>query len=264
MSLSDVAKRLDWSVSKVSRVERGLSGISPVEMVRYAAHCGGNLEDIDYLLDWCKKSVTPGYWMSDRFASLIFHESTAAWSGSYDPMVVPGLLQTKEYATALIRRRYPEPAVAQFWADARMERQQLLQSRAFDFFIHEQAVRLPVGGNRAMNEQMLKLVLLTEQPRITIRVIPIALGERGMFGAQFILFRYTGSGSLVYMGDRPVGLFVEDRDYVAGYKELLAEMSEVALGRAESREVLAAVASEFDQPEDPPHVPVPLAQEQFQ
>jgi transcriptional regulator with XRE-family HTH domain len=264
MTLTDVADRLGWSPSKVSRVERGITGVSPVEMVRYAAHCGGNLEDIDYLLDWCKKSVTPGYWLSDRLASLIFHESTAVWSASYDPLVVPGLLQTQDYATALIGNERLAPGVAEFRAKARMDRQDLLRSRPFEFYIHEQALRVPVGGNRVMNDQMLKLVLITDQQRITIRVVPTALGARGVLGAPFVFFRFKGSGPLVYLDGMPAGLFVEDRIYVAGYRDLLVEMSDVALGIAESREVLASLASEFDQPEGPPDVPDHLAEEQFQ
>ena len=264
LPISDVAERVGWSVSKVSRVERGVSDVSAAELVRYAAHCGAELGDVDRILDWCQEVIPPGYWLSSQFASLIFHESTAASSSSYDSLVVPGLLQTRDYATALIGREHLEPQVAQFRVGVRMVRQELLHSRGFEFFIHEQALRLPVGGNRVMNEQMLKLVLIANQPRITIRVIPVAAGERAFFGPSFLFFRYTGGGPLVYQDGVPAGLFVEDRGYVAGYHTLLADMSDTALGRGESREVLAKLASEFDQPEDSPDDPDHLAEEQLQ
>lgn len=264
LSSSEVAERLGWSQSKVSRVERGAAPVSPAELVRYAARCGAELSDVDRILDWCQEVVPPGYWLSSQFASLIFHESTAKFSSSYDSLVVPGLLQTEEYAATLIGREPLEPQVAKFRVGVRMVRQELLHSRGFEFFIHEQALRLPVGSNQVMNEQMLKLVLLADQPRITIRVIPIAAGERAFFGPSFVFFRYTGGGPLVYLDGIPAGLFIEDRNYVDGYHTLLADMSEIALGRGQSREVLAKLASEFDQPEDPPHVPDHLAEEQFQ
>lgn len=262
LTVSEVAERLGWSVSKVSRVERGVAEIDPAELVRYAAHCGAVLGDIDHLVDWCQEVVPPGYWLSKRFASLIFHEATASLSSSYDALVVPGLLQTEEYATALIKQEGLEPHITEFHVRVRMTRQHLLHHRPFEFFLHEQALRLPVGGNRVMNEQMLKLVLLTNQPRITIRVVPIRLGERAHFGPSFVFFRYTGGGPLVYRDGIPSGLFVEDREYVTKCHELLGDMSEIALGRAESREVLAALASEFDQPEDAPDDHV--AEEQLQ
>jgi transcriptional regulator with XRE-family HTH domain len=264
MNLTDVADKLGWSPSKVSRLERGLTGVSPVELVRYAAHCGGSLEDIDYLLEYCRKSVTPGYWLSNRFASLIFHESTAKFSASWCPQIVPGLLQTQEYATALFGRERLEPDVARYWADLRADRQELLHSRPFEFYIHEQALRLPVGGNRVMNEQILKLLLTSDQLRITIRVIPTAVGARGIFGPPFVFYRFNHSGPLVHLDGIPAGLFVEDREYVTGYHKLLADMTDVALGIAESREVLATVASDFDIPEDPPDDPQHLAEEQLQ
>jgi hypothetical protein len=164
----------------------------------------------------------------------------------------------------LISRERLELNLAKFRVRVRMVRQELLHSRGFEFFIHEQALRLPVGGNRVMNEQMLKLVLLADQPQVSIRVVPTRLGENGYFGPSFVFFRYTGGGPLVYQDGIPANLFIEDRDYVARCHELLGEMSEVALGRGESREVLASLASEFDQPEDSPDVPHHLAEEQFQ
>ena len=264
LSTTEVADRLGWSQSKVSRVERGAAPVSPAELVRYAARCGAELSDVDRILDWCQEVVPPGYWLANNFASLIFHESTAAFSTSWCPLVVHGLLQTQEYATALLAQARLEPKVAKFMVGVRMMRQEMLHSRPFEFFIHEQALRLRVGDNQVMNEQMLKLVLLANQPRITIRVIPMAVGERGMFGSSFELFRYTGGGPLVYLEVKPEGLFVEDRSYVANYHALLADMSEVALGRGESREMFAELASAFDQPEDAPDDPDHLAEEQLQ
>jgi transcriptional regulator with XRE-family HTH domain len=95
LTTTDVGDRLGWSSSKMSRVERGATGVSPVELVRLAAHSGADLTDIDFLLDWCRDVVPPGSWLTNRLGSLIFHESTATSSSSYDPLVVPGLLQTR-------------------------------------------------------------------------------------------------------------------------------------------------------------------------
>jgi transcriptional regulator with XRE-family HTH domain len=248
----DVAERMGWPTDKVHRVERGATEVSPVELVRFAAHCDAPAGDILTLFKRCEELVPAGYWLSARFASLIFHESTAAFSSSYDPLVVPGLLQTEEYANALIGEGFGR---------MRTDRQRLMARRGFEFFIHEQALRLPVGGNAVMSEQMLKLALIADQPKITIRVVPIALGERGAFGGEFVMFRYTGSSPLVYL--ESAGLFVEDHDFVAKYRNRLASISEVALGRGESRELLAALASEFDLPEDSRDVPDHLAKEQL-
>lgn len=128
----------------------------------------------------------------------------------YDPLVVPGLLQTEEYATALIGADRPELVAA------RMERQRLLHRRGFEFYIHEHALRMPVGGNRVMNEQLLKLVLIADQPKITILVLPAMLGVHAVFGGAFVLFSYSGHRPLVYLPS--AGLFLEDKDRVGWYQ----------------------------------------------
>jgi transcriptional regulator with XRE-family HTH domain len=262
LSGSELADRLGWSGSKVSRIENGLSGFNEIDVVRYGAHCGLTPDRIDALLDLCRDPGPPGYWLSDRLCSLIFHENTAKFSSRYDPLVVPGLLQTEEYAAELIGSEGLAPGAAEHWVATRMERQRVLHTRGFEFFIHEQALRLRVGSDRLMNEQLLKLVLLTEQRQLAIRVVPAALGARSLFGGSFVLFRFHVHQPLVHVDS--AGLYLEDRDQVARYHGKLTRLSEVALGRGESREMLAALASEFDRPEDAPDVPDRLAEEQLQ
>jgi hypothetical protein len=252
-----LAKRLGWSPSKLSRVEHGLAPISELDVVRYGANIGETAEWVDGLLQLCRDPGAPGYWLSNRAHTLIFHESTAASSTSYDPIVVPGLLQTQEYATALIG---PD----QWWlVTIRMERQLALQNRSFEFFIHEQALRLPVGDNQVMNEQLLKLALVAGQPNISIRVVPAALGARSVHGGSFVLFRYDLHDPLVYLEHRFMGFFLDGEEHVANFADNVSSLSETALSSAESREMLAALASDFDRPEVP-DVHDDVAEEQFQ
>jgi Domain of unknown function (DUF5753) len=252
-----LAKRLGWSASKLSRVEHALAPISELDVVRYGANIGETAEWVDGLLGMCRDPGAPGYWLSERMHTLVFHETTATSSASYDPLVVPGLLQTQEYAAALIGPDEPWLVIL------RMERQRALQSRPFEFFIHEQALRLPVGGNQLMNEQLLKLVLIAEQPTISIRVVPIALGARSMFGGEFVMFRHDLHDPLVYLDQEVAGLFLDGVKHISACEERLARISSVALSRGESREMLAALASDFDRPEVP-DVPDDVAEEQFQ
>lgn len=256
-----LAERLGWSATKVSRIENGLTSASEIDVLRYAAHCGVGAESIDGLIDMCREPGAAGYWMSNRLSTLILHETTATSSSSYSPLAVPGLLQTHEYATELIAAEGLEPVFLRFWVSTRMERQCVLHGRMFQFFIHEQALRLPVGGNALMNEQLLKLVLLAEQSHLVIRVVPSALGARSIFEGEFVLFRYTGHRPLVYLPS--VGLYLEDQGQVSSYEEKLSRLSQVALDRGESREKLVALASEFDRPEDSPDAPDHLAEEQL-
>jgi transcriptional regulator with XRE-family HTH domain len=256
-----LAARLGWSVSTVSRIENGLTRISEIDVVRFAAHCGLRADDMDSLLALCRDRGAPGYWMTSRLSTLVLQETVAASSVSYDPIVVPGLLQTEEYASELIGTEGLDPGIARHRVLMRMERQRALHSRPFEFFVHEQAVRLPVGNSNVMNEQLLKLVLLAEQSQLSIRVVPAVLGARSVFEGEFVLFRYGGHEPLVYL-DSP-SIYLEGVTHVARYEAMLTRLSEVALNKGESREWLAAVASEFDQPEDSRDAPDYLAKEQL-
>jgi transcriptional regulator with XRE-family HTH domain len=154
-SASLLAERLGWSASKVSRIENGVTGVAELDVVRMAAHCGASYQEMDALLDLCREPGAPGFWLSNRLASLIFHESSASFSSSYDPIVVPGLLQTEEYAAALIGAEGLDLAEALNRVKARMERQLLVHRRGFEFFVHEVRhealdVRVGVGDLRRL------------------------------------------------------------------------------------------------------------------
>jgi hypothetical protein len=235
--------------------------VSEIDVVRFAAHCGVRPDDMDSLLALCRDRGAPGYWMTSRLSTLVLQENLAASSASYDPIVVPGLLQTEEYASELINTEGLDPDIARYRIGVRMERQRVLHSRPFAFLVHEQALRLPVGNARVMNEQLLKLVLLAEQSHVTIRVVPAALGARSAVGGEFVLFHYTGHDPLVYVPS--VSLYLEGATHVAKYEDKLTRLSEVALSKGESREWLAALASEFDRPEDSRDAPDHLAKEQL-
>jgi hypothetical protein len=175
---------------------------------------------------------------------------------------VPGLLQTEEYATELIGTERLEAAVARCRVVMRMERQRALHNRPFEFYVHEQALRLPVGDDRVMNEQLLKLVLLAEQPNLSVRVVPAALGARSLFGHEFVLFHYAAHKPLVFLPT--VGLYLEGREHVSKHQDKLTRLSVRALGKRESREWLAELASEYDRPKDSPDAHGHLAKEQLQ
>jgi transcriptional regulator with XRE-family HTH domain len=256
-----LAARLGWSVSTVSRIENGLTRVSEIDVVRFAAHCGVRPDDMDSLLAMCRDRGAPGYWMTSRLSTLVLQENLAESSASYDPLVVPGLLQTEDYAATLIGTEGLEPDLARHWVHVRMERQRVLHSRPYSFFVHEQALRLPVGNPSVMNEQLLKLVLLAEQPHLTIRVVPAALGARSMLGGPFVVLYYSSHDPLVYL-DSP-GIYLEGSAHVAKYENKLTRLSDVAQSKEESREWLAALASDFDRPEDSRDAPDHVAEEQL-
>lgn len=255
----DIARVTGWHRSKVSRVELGQSEISVVDAVHYLAACKVFVTEAKEILDLCRDAERKlGYWLSphgewleDSLNSLIYHESTADRSVSYEPMVVPGLLQSRRYARLLIERG---PGVSQEYVDAtvrlREERQQILhrpRPGRFAFFVHEQALRLQIGAKADMHEQLLKLVLMANLPHVSLRVVPALSGERGAFGNSFRVFEYRNHSPLVYLSAAWSGVFIEDREFVADYRRLVRTIASIALDEAKSRAFMAELADALDQ-----------------
>jgi transcriptional regulator with XRE-family HTH domain len=250
-----IADDTGWDRTKVSRIESGHADISTVDLILYLGACGiyaGAAQDVIQL---CRTAVAnQGYWLSphgewleDSLTSLIYHESTADRTISYEPAVVPGLLQTPAYAGVWISRSAPH--MSRSVAEAvriRIDRQAVLhrpRPAMFEFFVHEQALRTRVGSAAIMHEQLLHMVLMAALGHVTLRIVP----EQAAFGGSFRLFEYRKHAPLLYLDGFLTGMFIEDRDVVGDhYRYLLPELKAVALDAGESREFAATLADEYD------------------
>jgi len=264
MKAHELAVKMQWSPTKVSRVETGQRAIDEVDLVFYLAHCGAKKQDLDELLP-LSRDVGRGFWLKERLRSLIFHESQAAAHQQYEPLVVPGLLQTEEYARALIDPRLGQLEGASR-VDVRMRRQRILhdEMRPIEaaFYIHEQVLHLPVGGNRVMNEQLLQLMLLTGRPNLSIRIVPSTLGAHSFFGGPFVVFYYREHRPLVYQENGVSGLFIEDIEAVFQCQAMMTRLAQVAMDGEESRVLLATMANKYDRLDS--DAPEDLAEEHLQ
>lgn len=254
----ELAARLGWTQTKLSRIETGQSVIDVVDAIHYLGECGLYRRDVLDILALCRDAQRKiGYWLSphgewleDSLNSLIYHETTAADFTTYEPLTVPGLLQTADYArTWITRPQWLSPDEVDEGVRIRMERQRILDvpyPAMFRFFVHEQALRLEVGSAAIMHEQMLKLVLVAALDHVVIRVVPTRAGVRSAFGGAFVLFEYRQCPPLVYLDTYKTGLFLEDKEYVDSFRELVPAISEVALDEGQSRELIAALAGRYD------------------
>jgi hypothetical protein len=258
LTCADLATRTGWSTAKVSRMEIGWHEISVVDLVYFVGMCGVYRAQAMDLIAMCRDAERKlGYWLSpheqwleDSLGSLIYHESTANISTTYEPQLVPGLLQTEDYARARIAaEHWRSPEDVESCVRIRMDRQRVLypsRPAQFIFILHEQALHHTVGSAPIMHEQLLNLVLLTLLEHVTVRVVPSSAGEPWSFGGPFRLFEYTEHRPLVYLDAHASGLFLEDKDFVEPYRTLVPAFSEVALDEGQSRQLIATRASAYD------------------
>jgi hypothetical protein len=147
----------------------------------------------------------------------------------------------------------------------RTERQRIVSLRnsaRFTFYIHEQALRLSVGTDEIMAEQLLHLVLTAALDNVALRIVPSAARERSIFGGAFHLMEFEEYRPMVYLDSLTGGLIIEDRDHVRSYYELLPMLADIALDEGQSREFAADLADVYDRGSQG-GVPDVLAQEQL-
>jgi transcriptional regulator with XRE-family HTH domain len=110
LTVAELAQLMGFSTAKLSRIETGQTVIDVVEAIHYLGHCGLYRRDVMDILALCREANRDlGFWLSphgelieDSLSSLIYHEMTAARSTTYEPRLVPGLLQTTDYARICI------------------------------------------------------------------------------------------------------------------------------------------------------------------
>jgi transcriptional regulator with XRE-family HTH domain len=258
LTATELASRLGWPLTTISRMENGRRTSTTTDVIQYVVMCGMKAPEVKPLVEFTRLAERKqGYYLSDEriggsLQSLIFHESSAEHSIIYEPQVFHGLLQTPDYGRALItavNSDFTEDWVAGA-VRTRMERQRILylQNPArFTFYLHEQALRLRVGTDKIMHEQLLHLVLTAALDNVAVRIVSSAAGERSVFGGAFHMMESPEYRPTVYLENlRDGGLILDDPDYVQCYQELVPMLADVALDEGQSREFAADLADVYD------------------
>ena len=255
MTLREVARRADWSAAKVSGWENGRR-ISSVDAAIYLAHCGTKAAERARLLE-LTRPPNELYWVRpyfdklvDPMKSLILQENLATSIVSHSPTAIPGMLQTEDYVRALyeLSGRYTADRL-KILIRARLDRQRLLQQPhppRCTYFIYEHTLRSVVRDTALMHEQLQSLVLATNLPHCSIRVVPDSAPPYHLVGSRFTLMEFPDHPAVVYEETYAAGLFVDDRIAVEAYYVFVTRLEQAALSEEQSRETLARLADEYE------------------
>ncbi|WIX80427.1 helix-turn-helix transcriptional regulator [Amycolatopsis carbonis] len=262
LTAADLSKRVGFSASKISRMESGARGVTEIDATLFAANCGASRKEVLNLVGLVREA-DDGYRLrpheerlSDELPSLIVAETGSSEIIQFEPLVIPGILQTEEYIRALFRwgGYYDEEGV-NLRVQTRLARQTLLRrkdSPFFTFYIHEQVLRAPVADRAIMHEQILHLLLTSSMERCAVRIVLDKTCQNGVMGTGFRVMRYNGQRPIIYTENQTSSLFFEKPEDIEEYRRVLAQVANFALDGAQSREWLAALASEYDQVKDGP------------
>lgn len=252
----ELANTLGWATSKVSRLEHGLRQGDAIDVAMYLGCCGVRQEVAKPLLDLAQEPDS-GFWirphrkqLPDQLLTLVMNETVASTICNFEPLAVPGLLQTEAYATEIMRACInAEPDHVQPRVQARLARQAMMsrpQAPESTFLINESVLRYPFGGPKVMGEQLLHLVLASSRGQIRVRVLPMSIGAHAGVGGPFVLMHYHDRRPVVWLESEAVSTLVEDSEVVDTYRAIRSELYRVALDEEESRSLLTDLASKYD------------------
>ncbi|WP_330239259.1 helix-turn-helix domain-containing protein [Streptomyces sp. NBC_00525] len=257
MTAEEVAERLLVSQSKISRLENGRRSISQRDVRDL---CGVyEVEDhrvVDSLMQMAKDSRQQGWWHAFGdipYSVYIGLETDAASLRVYEPQVVPGLLQSRQYAEALIAGGLPEAPQTDIdkRAGVRTRRQERITDpeRPLRMWavIDEAALRRMVGGKQVMIEQLEHLVELSHLPHVTVQVLPFEVGAHPGINGQYAILEFpdTTDSSVVYIEGVTSDLYLEKTNDVQRYSVMYEHLRAQALNVEQSRQFIDRIAKEY-------------------
>jgi len=253
-TIDQVAERMECSASKVSRIETGQSGVSSREIRKILAAYEVDGPKGEELVEMAAEAKQRGWWqlygpvLTGAYVGL---EAAATELRSFEPLVIPGLLQTEEYARVLVLAGWPGASTEEVEqrVRVRMKRQSLLHQDdplRLSIVLDEAALRRPVGGIDVMRRQLDRLLQAAEVPHVTLQVLPLAAGAHGGMDGAFtiLLFDEPANQNLVFAANGAGGLFLEKDEELDRYAGIFDGLRNDALSPPQSAKMIATLAKE--------------------
>jgi hypothetical protein len=255
LAIEAAAAQLSWSRFKVSRIEKAQTKPTVADLRAMLDLYGVDNARRAALIELHKNAWRRGWWTdySDVFrGSYVALEDDAATIEEWSPQLIPGLLQTDDYARAVIRASLPGDEVAvQRRVQARSARRTLLgrtdpPAPAFTAIIDEAALRRPIGGPDVIRGQLRALLDVTRRPNVTLRVLPYAAGANPGLDGPFIILSFPEqlAPDVAYVETKGGDIYAESAADVRRFRVDFETIWAAALDLEGSAEFIAAIAEE--------------------
>ncbi|MHA5048834.1 helix-turn-helix domain-containing protein [Streptomyces sp. SD15] len=239
MSSDDAAEVLEGERSRVSHIEAGRLDVSRNRLYRLlrAYDCPAG-PYFDELMGMAAASGR-GWW--DRFddtigptaRNLAELESRSAVLRTHEPLFIPGMLQTEEYAHAVLSETEEDPRRAGRYVEFRLARQRVLDGHSpvtYRSVIHEAALHARIGGPQVMRRQLLRLIEISRLPNVTVQIFPFEGGGYSAYSRSFALFGGVAPElDTVYLEHPMKSLFLDEGEHLDEYAKMFERLSELAL-----------------------------------
>jgi transcriptional regulator with XRE-family HTH domain len=244
-----VAAAVDWSPSKLIRIETGIHGISVTDLQALLHLYGvtdknttGNLKEL------ARASRGKPWWheyrdiVSTQFATYLGYESSASSLTAFHPYMVPGLLHTEEYGAALLEL-LGNPERTRRIVDLKTKRQQQLLADPdiqVVFILNEEALYRQIGGRDTMRRQLQHIRDMAGLPNVTVIIVPFTAGAHpGLCGSFTMVRIHELDEKVVFLesmnGDQ---LLKDGQEDIKRYDTYVGELNQCALAREDGDALL--------------------------
>ncbi|WP_149182964.1 helix-turn-helix transcriptional regulator [Streptomyces sp. TRM49041] len=253
----EAARLVGWHQSKVSRIETGRSGVTHADVVRLLDAYGvgdRRLRSVLEALAGAADRGGTGWWRAYRgvlppqYRDFISLEAEACGARTLETSVVPGLLQTPEYARAVTRAALeglPDSTVDAL-VEVRMARQEVLSGAAplrLEAVLDEAVLRRQVGGPRVMGAQLRALAEAAALPHVRLQVLPFTMGGYVGLSGSFVIFSFPNISDLdvVVLDHMTRSLYLERSEDLEAYGAAFRTMQAHALTPEDSLDLIAGI-----------------------
>jgi transcriptional regulator with XRE-family HTH domain len=259
MTVAEAAEQVGFSQSKLTKIELAQAVATRDEVLRLVDVYGEtDPEQQAVLLSMVRAGASKEWWegytrVEPKFAMYLGLESVASTLESYDTHLVHGLLQTPDYARALMRAVRPEllPHEIDRLVELRMRRQQILTRTdppplTLWWIMDEAVLRRQVGGQETMYAQLLRLIERSELPNVTLLVMPNDIGAHAGLDGPFAIFQFEASARpVVYIEGQAGNLYLEKDDDLRRCRQTMNHILAAAPGPERSLALIRQVAKEM-------------------
>jgi transcriptional regulator with XRE-family HTH domain len=245
-----------WTVRRMERAEGGLKPLSVKGLL--LAYGVTDVREVDTFLALAKQASKPGWWhaytdiLPSWFRTAIGLEESAELIRGYEPHCVPGLLQTADYARALIGAGFPDSPDEERAriVQLRMARQQVLGRPHLPrlwIVIGEAVLRCPAGDRGVMRAQLDHLIDVTASPGITLQVLPFSAGIHPAMYGPFRVFRFASPDlpDIVYGEHMTSAFYLDKPEEAAAHLQALDRISALAAPAGQTPSILRDVRKEL-------------------
>jgi len=252
-----VARALGWSESKLSRIETARIGISDADLERLLEQIEAPTEDRVRLRELARRGRARVWWtpyrssLPEPYDEYLALEAEAWLLCEWEAQVVPGLLQTDEYARAVIEAGADraDPGVIETRVHLRMNRQAVLSrvgAPQLCAVLDEAVLHREIGGRAVLRRQLQRLFDACGRPGIELRMLPFSAGVHGALAGSFLIFEFHERPAVVHSEGLTGGVFRTREAELAVYRKAFADLRARALSPIDSRELIARAGEALD------------------